>query len=466
MKNNTITTQRPKTVIAISQQDDKLFGVCLEKDDNGFKVVWAKSCDRQDGFGIFNKPAEVDDERIVVAGFEPASVGFYRIEMPEVKEKELDAMIKLQVEARLPLGLDRIELAWRVGAVKNGQVSVTIAAARKEPLQRFVDEVRNLKPAKIMLNCEGLVRIWRELAGTGISRCVVVTVNAKNSMLCLTENGELTNMSVVDVGSDDLTGNPVQSIDRFRQDCASVLESFGCEENKETPMFVVSDGSEGIEELVSSLNSAGMEAREFRMSNEEFRIEMQEEQNLYEYRVAMGLALMALDPDVGELNLFDKLYMPKVTETGKSWASSLKKTAAVTIVTVFLFVIALYAGDVLSNKSLNQLKQEGDCGKLIKRQKLLRETARNRINLLELLKTINSCEADGVTLDEIRYKKRQLVNLSGNTAKTEQIYKFQKALTEVKSIRDVKIRSQSQDKKSKKVKFTLTFNYKHFTKKK
>jgi hypothetical protein len=47
----------------------------------------------------------------------------------------------------------------------------------------------------------------------------------------------------------------------------------------------------------------------------------------------------------------------------------------------------------------------------------------------------------------------------------EQMWKFQENLLGQKGIKDVKITNNSRDAKSKKIKFTMEFQYKRFTKK-
>jgi len=68
-------------------------------------------------------------------------------------------------------------------------------------------------------------------------------------------------------------------------------------------------------------------------------------------------------------------------------------------------------------------------------------------------------------LDKLDFKKGRLASISGQTKDAEQMYKFQESLLAKKGITNVKILNPSRDSKTKKLKFTMTFHYKNFTKK-
>jgi hypothetical protein len=70
----------------------------------------------------------------------------------------------------------------------------------------------------------------------------------------------------------------------------------------------------------------------------------------------------------------------------------------------------------------------------------------------------------GITLDKLDFKQGRPVSITAQTKDAEQMYKFQKSLLAIKGITDVKIQNSDRDKKTKKLKFTMTFHYKNFTK--
>ena len=73
-------------------------------------------------------------------------------------------------------------------------------------------------------------------------------------------------------------------------------------------------------------------------------------------------------------------------------------------------------------------------------------------------------EVKDVLVDVFHFKRGKRLVINGQAKKAEQIYKFQKVLLDKKNISNVKIQNMAEDKKSKKIKFTMTFHYKSFTK--
>jgi len=489
MSNNVAGIETRPTAIAISQAEDKLRAVCLQKQGYGFEVLWTKSSEVSQTdwhrfateCGLLTKPtgqAETDGNKIVAAGFDSAGVVFYRIDVPSVKEEEIAAMVRLQAEARLPLPAEQMELAWRSGQAKNGQVAVTMAAARREQLQGFVENVREFKPTKILLDCEGIVKAWRQLFSGDDKPAVVVSIGVRSTRICLAESGKLINAVSLDMGIEDFSAakksaRQAETAERFAQDTRSVLELFGYAEPTGVPVFVLSDGSGMIETIVSCLGSAGLNVKTalpkppyLAAAGTETKFGVEE---TYEYGVPIGLALMALDSDAAELDIFERLYSPVEEGTKKDWLHSLSVTSVIAAVMLALVVIVFYAVDVATLNAIekrlrgSEARTGGDL--LVQRQKLIRTIALQRPDLLELLNQVNSSNGKGIMLDSLYFKKGQPVSISGNAQNTEQLYEFEKTLLSKNGIKEVKIRSQAKEAKGGKLKFTITFHYKNFTKK-
>jgi len=276
------------------------------------------------------------------------------------------------------------------------------------------------------------------------------------------------------MGTEDFSQrNPEQTetIERFIQDIRSALESFGYAKPKKLPIFVLSDGNKAVESIVSCLESAQLNATaslpqvDKITEQREFGIEQ-----LYEYRVPIGLALMALQTPVEGLNLFENLYSPAWREEKKSALYSLKIAGLSAAIMLVVFVIVSYAVDIVSpnaiQKRLTAADSNADINLLMQRQKLIKAVALERPNLLELLKLVNEGGDGRVKLDSFYFKKGQLVSVTGQAQNSDQLYDFQETLLKKNGIKDVKIQSTSRDIKSKKIKFTLTFHYKNFTRKK
>ncbi len=487
MSTNITDVTAGPTVIAISQQENKLQAVSLRKHNGAFELLWAKSCDLTEStWRLFAEEcglsvqstvkAQTDDDRIVMAGFGSEAVVFYRIEVPAVRGEEMAAMIELQAEARLPLPLDQMEMAWRAGPARNGQVPVTIAVARKLPLQNFVENVQRFKPDKILLDCEPIAETWRNFFSTcekSHPAEVVISITVKNTQLCLVENGRLSNAVSLDMGMDDFSideqpGEQTGAIERFVQDTTSILESFGFSDLTELPIFVLSDGGSVIKTIVSSLGSSGLTAMAALPNIQTISRQTSSwyPADIYEYRVPIGLASMALDKCTEQFNIFERLYSPTGDKEKKHWLYSPRAACIIALTMLFLFIAVLYADDVVSSRQLEGLMAQPDCQLLIQRQKLIKTVAQQRPDILQLLNQINADADKGILLDSFTFKKGRPVTINGQAPSTEQLYKFQDNLRSRKGIKEVKIQSSSQDSKTKKLKFTITFHYGNLTKKK
>jgi len=483
MTNDKINMETRPSVVAIAQQDNKLKAVELRKESGAFEILWTKSSEGSNvdwrlfaaDCGLSVEPterADVDGDRTVVVGFNSAGVAFYRIGVPAVGEEETAAIVKLQAETRLPLPTEQMELAWRTGQMRDGQVPLTIVAARREQLQGFVEKVRDFEPAKILLDCEGIVKAWSVFFTGDETTAVVVSTGARNTQVCLVEDGRLSNAVVLDVGTEDFAaegdfvGN-TETTERFVLDMRSVLELFGYTERAELPVFVLSDGSAIYVGMVSSLRSAGLNARaalpEIKKLGAEEELEVEE---AYEYRVPIGLGLMTLDEHADELNIFERLYNPAGEEKKGPWWYSPIVACAIAAVMLVLLVVVSYAVDVASPKAITKRLEaslsDTNMNMLMQRQELIKIVALQRPDLLDLLKQVSASGDRGIKLESLYFKKGQRITISGQAPGNEQLYKFEKSLQDQKGITDVKMTS-SPDAKSKKLKFNITFHYKNFT---
>jgi len=477
------------SAIAIAQEENKFKAVELRKRDADFEVVWTKSSNTGDGnwsgFAaecglppVTAKHVRFSHDRVGVVGFDSTGVAFYRIDAPVVGEDQIESIVKMQAEAMLPLPAEQMEIAWRQGPARNGKVPITIAAARKGLLQALVDSVRSFEPARILLDCEAIVTTWRAVFSQSTQDALVVSLTARSTQLCLVESGHLSNSVVLDIGLEDflqtslnLPGgadlfDQTEVTDRLSQDIRSVLESSGYSEQAHLPVLVLSDGGDAIESTVSCLRSAGLDAR---VALPEVGILRSQSgfspAQLYEYRLPIGLALMAIEKPADGLNLFENLYEPTGTKKKDYGLHSLKIAGAIAAVLLTVLAIVSYGLDVTTEKRLSQLTTEAGFKELVQRQTLLKTVAQQRPDLLQLLSDVSSGESRGITLDSFYFKKGQPVSISGQAQENDQLYDFQKSLLSKKGITDVNIQNTSRDSKTKRLKFTVTFHYKTFTKK-
>jgi hypothetical protein len=484
MNNDKTNPVNFKSVVAIVEDNNKLKCVKLIKREGYFEVRWTKSTEGPETdwkkfayrCGLSVEPAELsdtDDERMVVVGFDSAGTIFNRTTVPDVGDKEIESIIELQAETRLPLPPEQIEMDWRADKLQDGQLGVTIAVARKEQLKKFVDNVQNIRPAKILLNCEGLVKAWVEIFSGTTQKAIVLSCGQRNTQVCLVEGGRLSNAVVFDIGVDDFssTGADEQSetTEMFAQDMRSVLDLFGCSEREELPIFVMSDGSPAYISIVSFLRLAGLNARV--ASPDPDRLRTSGELSIgrfYEYRTPIGLALIALDESSDALNVFKNLYSPVQKAVRKHWLYSTKVTCAIASIMLVLLVIVSYAVDIAGpgsiEKRLDASISDVDMDLLVKRQQLIKTVARERPDLLDLLKMVNESGERGIKLTSLSFKKGQPVSVSGEASSNDQLSGYEKNLQNTKGIDKVNCTANTNTK-SRKITFTITFDYKNFSKK-
>jgi hypothetical protein len=191
------------------------------------------------------------------------------------------------------------------------------------------------------------------------------------------------------------------------------------------------------------------------------------QRDLYEYRSAIGLALLGLDMSIKGLDLFERIGRVEQQKKARIARHSMWLAAGLVVVALAAFIATSYAVDVAKEKQLSALVNQAGFEQARQRQVLLRTVARNRPDLLDLLTEINMGENPGIVLESFHFKKGSLVTLVGQADTQEQMWKFQKNLIDrkSKSLTAVDLLSTTQDAKTKKIKFTMNFNYKTFTKK-
>ncbi len=481
MSAKTTDTGTKLSVVAITQQENQLKAVKLEKRGPAFELLWTKSSEvgrvslptfaaRCDLAARPEIETDARKNRMTVVGFDSAGVVFYRIGVPAVKKDELAAIVKLQAESRLPLPTQQIELSWRADKVQDGQVMVTVAGAKADQLRKFVENVRDFDPAKILLGAEGIVKAWRMLFSGHDDLAVVVSPGRRCTQICLAEHGRLVNAVSLDVGTEDFAESrsfveETQAGERFAQDMGSVLEMFGFAGPAAAPMVVLSDGGNMVTRMVSCLQAAGLNASPALPQLEMLATpEGLAACDVYDYRVPIGLASMVLDGDTDELDVFGRLYKPAAERAKKHWFHSPRITAALAVAMLILLVAVFYAADVAADRRLGRLAATENFEHLIERANLIKTVARQRqkSDVLEFLSEINGVESKGILLNSVHIVKGRdvmEVRIEGQADKVEQLYEFEKGLEARKLIQNFTEESAVLDEKDKKTNFRVTFHY-------
>jgi hypothetical protein len=489
----------PHVVIAAAKDDGWFKAVEVRKQEDTLEVLWTKSLPAGDqtwtafaaACGVAAGPDGHDKvlKRHVssVVGLDSTGVAFYRVTAPVVESQEMASIVRMQAESLLPLPPDQIEVAWRTTPSTNGNVDITIAAARREYLHKFAGSVRDFRPGRILLSCEGTVKAWQSLftngprqgTGNGIARVgetrtLLVSIGVENTQMCLVQNGAVAQAAVLGTGTADLVSSEdhaaqvrlTETAERFAQDVRTVLGSFGWDESTSWPLLVLSDGGEAMNRIVESLNEAGMPAQVSLPDARALKLPAGfKTQDIYEYRTPLGLSLIALEKPAGALDLFERSVAEQEQErTTTAWRSVFAAGAVAAVMLIALFATT-YLADAANARRWSELVARPDFEAARQQQALLKTVARHRPDMLELLTVLNTGKNDGIVLDSLHFKKGQPVTIAGQAGNTEQMWAFEKNLRAQKDMTNVAIVNPTQDSKTKKIKFTITFSYKGFSKK-
>lgn len=476
----------PRSVIAAIKDDTQFKAVELRAQDDEVEILWARAVSSDDcnwsDFAVQCGVARDADVKgrshrrdiISVVGLDSTAVAFYKIAAPAVSEEETASIVKMQVESLLPLPAEQIEVAWRTTKSTDGKMDVTMAAARCDHLERFFDSVRDWRPRHILLSCEGMTQAWQRLFTERERQAAVLSIGQRHTQICLVREGRVVHAAVLDIGMSDLlsagkyaeTRGTAEATERFALDVRTVLDSFGEEVSSLWPIFVLSGGGDQIDRVVASLNAAGLLARVSLPGIGGIKVPADfEPDGIYQYRAPLGLGLLALKEPSDRLDLFKGMIADQAEVGVKRAGYSVIIAAVVAVLMLIAMIVTSYAVDKSRDSHYRNLLAQTDLEQARQRQSLLKTVAQNRPDLLQLLADINAGQNNGIVLDSLHFKKGQPVTLTGQADNEEQLWTFQRNLASRKGVDGIEPSNVSLDSKTKKVRFTITFQYKGYTKK-
>ena len=471
--------ENTNSVIAISVSVGKdvrssFKAVKVSKTTDGLRLDWKQvASEEEKNLESFLKELPSLSDESVVIGVEPRGVAFYNISVPAVKDEQLEAIVRMQAERLLPLGVEQMQLTWRAGGVCGGKRNCCIAAARTDVLGEFVSMARRCKASNILLNCQAVARSYHTFFAAKRGRSVVVNIRPSDAIVLLVENGRLNRAVTIDVGSDELSAEEDfgNSAELFVHDLRAALESFEIAESGDMEVSILSESETAYQDLISYLGEAGVKARAAVGDPKMLAAESDlTAADIYEYIECIGMALLTLERKGDGLDLFGRLYAGVESEKRIGNLSQIGKAGIICAAVVVLFVLACFVVDRARLSQLKKYRYSSDentnIGMLIDQQKARKVIAENRPDILNLLTKISAGGPNGLLLDTFTFKKQRPVTIAGHAKSYEQLYEFQKKLAETSGITDVKTQNPTFDEKKKQVAFTMTFHYKNFTRKK
>jgi hypothetical protein len=456
--------------------------VMVKKASKGLELIWKTVEDGGDDLSAFIKKvmpqkASTDTNGSLPAGvlaLDAASVAFYRIEAPPVPDSQLDPIVRMQAESLLPLPLDQMQIAWRADAEVNGKRACSIVAARSDQLSSFANGTMD-RLSLILLDAEAVVRAWMDLFSGTIEKTVLINIRTTDCQVLLAEGGMLCHAVTLDFGLDSLSDDDKRSdYELFVHDLRNTIDLFSTDAAEESPVFVISADEQKHEQLISYLQSAGINAQPTVPNLQILRYGKSDGEiigssgigpvtgeDICEYIEPIGLALMSLDQDAERLNLFEGLSNKADEDSKKKVTKLVKWACLLTVVTAAIFLVVAKEVDKVSLEELTSIEVTN----LIEQQKMKQQIAAQRPDILGLITMIGECASEGMMLDSFDYKSGK-VDISSFAKTREQIYEFEKKLNSKKDISNLKIISPTYDEKKKRVNFKMQFDYKKFSKKK
>lgn len=438
--------------------------VRLERTPSGVKLIWKHTCESTSLDESLSSAGLSRGKTHAVLGIDPAGVGFYNIEIPQVPEAQLDSVVRMQAETILPLPLEQMEIAYHCGKVIADKCCVTIAAGRSTQLKSEVAFARECKAASIVLSCEAMAKAFDTLFKITEKKYIVLNLRANSTQVLLCEDGKLVHTAKLDIGIDDINDIERQCGEMFVYELRNTLERLDADNTGETAIYVFSESRLLTEDVVMGLNDAEIPSKVAELKQDVINSKMDlRDEEVFEYLEPIGCALLAVDEEKRPLNLFGNLYNLKKKKTKKksSGFAVLLRAAAV-------FVVMLLATFFTFNY-LNKLElvkyDNPELDKLVAEQKTRKLIAQQRPDIINLFTQLNEDAPGGMKLEIISFKKGEKVLVSSKASSHEQIIAIEKFLSSKKDFSGVTRQNPTYDPKTKKYNFKLNFHYKHWTRK-
>ena len=303
-----------ETVVVLAKSETSLQAVEVRAKAGGIEMVWAKSGDPTDTWLPFARQCELvttggiptkrPAKRAVALCVESIGVAFQEFTIPAVGSQETEAMVRMQAETRLPLPIEQMDIAWRTRPGREGETSVTLAAARKGLLQSVADQLHQIDPTEMVLEAEALVALWKHLCLQQSMDPVLIDVTSRRTLVCNVAEGSLVHATVMDVGWADvepslwpregLSAETLSPFEVFVQDLREILNGVGSEAGAR-PVYVSTDTPEQVNLLAESLEAQGLSVSPLQPDQERLVTHSESDtlDQIFEYRLALGACQIA-----------------------------------------------------------------------------------------------------------------------------------------------------------------------------
>jgi hypothetical protein len=391
---------------------------------------------------------------LVVSG---SSLATFRLDVPDVKNRQLESIIRMQVESKLPIAADQIRLAWRSDGSADKGRACTVIAGRASRYDAPMLAARKAGLTAAVPDWEAAARAWG-LDATMTGRKVVLHLRATSTAAMLIEEGRLVDAVNLDAGMEDFGRGAAagEKLQLFIHDLWNTLARFG---SAQLPEVLVA-AREHREAIAALLKESGIESKAA-WPTLPTSSGADPDDDPRDYIEAIGGASLAMGPAEERLDLMaahpdlQPARKPLVTmATGVALAAALLAA-----------VIFLAAARKLDEAAYAKL-QDDRIAKLVGVQDLRKKVAEQRPDLLDLLTKVNESLQSGMLLESFTFQKGKPVTLSSFASSLEQAAKFEEELKKKPGISEVKILDRTFDDRRNRWNFKVTMGYLPFTKSK
>ncbi len=397
----------------------------------------------------------------VVAGVDSSRLRFLDIRIPVVDEPQRYRLIQTQAEAVLPLSADQVDLSWRTEQDSQEGLLCRTVVARKELLQPVLAESERIQA--VTPGAVGLVTAWKHFGRNSERQCILLYRREHDFLVAMLRDGHLQRSAVIDAEGADLRNGVPAGL--LLQDILAEIEGMSAECEQKLSLFILSENAQDdfLEALYTQIQAPGWK------TEITFLEDFSRQGCGFEALEAFGLALTAAADEKVDYDFRRVAALDQPEETNMNAGTQLRKAIAVTIALLVLVLGISYWSMKKDVKLLHRVmaaSHEDLTVRHVLAEQAYRETiARARPDIVDLFQRIQKCRGN-TSLDTFEFEKGKPAKITATADNYDAAYQFQKELEAQNKnvITKTRLLEPRLDQKGKKVKFTITFHYRNFSK--
>ena len=454
--------------VVIEAAAGKIWAAVVRRNGSGFERTYQATFDLKEGLeSIVEQIARQAGGAgmPIVVGLESSRLRFLEMTLPPVDATRLPLLIRTQAEAQLPLGGDQMQLAWRMSPGAQG-VDCTVAAVRRDTSGELLDRLGIYGPVTAVVpDAAGFAQLRLRFFSPTPQTCVVLRQRADGFAVMLLEGASLVRCAVIGVEPSEAAKHPALAM----QDIVMELDAIEKKCGRKVPICLWPGDEPFIQIAADSLRHAGWEAAALEANQGALeQAKLGDQTKLFSPSLdAAGLAILALSETTPGFDFLQVRRMAQPLEDAKKQKTQRVRTLGIIVLLLLLCVAVDHWSLKLQVSQLSrELAAEADGVKaetLLQRQNYQEAAARARLDVLELTETIQNSR-EGLVLDSLEFEMKKPVKLTATAGDYAQVYGFQKRLETQNGVSAVRLIDPRMDERTKQVRFTMQFHYKHFTK--